>query len=73
MAGHLINARSPRLLGPGIAALGAVVALSPYVWMESWRGLGFSPAYVPFHLWCWLPFVALAAPSVTTHAVLGPM
>jgi uncharacterized membrane protein YraQ (UPF0718 family) len=52
--------RPPRLFGPVIAALGALVALSPYIWLQSWRGLGFSAAYVPFHLWCWLPFVALA-------------
>ncbi len=50
----------PRVLGPGIALLGAVAVLSPYMWMEAWRGDGFSLAFVPFHLWCWVPFVALA-------------
>jgi uncharacterized membrane protein YraQ (UPF0718 family) len=53
--------RAPRVLGPAIAVLGALVVLSPYLWMESWRGMGFSAAYLPFHLWCWLPFLALAA------------
>jgi uncharacterized membrane protein YraQ (UPF0718 family) len=52
-----------RGLGPGIAALGAVLAVSPYVWLESWRGFGFSPAYLWFHAWCWLPFALLAAVS----------
>ena len=52
--------RDTRVLGPGIAALGALVALSPYLWLESWRMVGFSPAYVWFHLWCWAPFLLLA-------------
>ncbi|HWK26143.1 MAG TPA: permease, partial [Solirubrobacter sp.] len=49
----------PRL-AVGFAVVGALVALSPYLWLPSWRGTGFSTAYLPFHLWCWLPFAALA-------------
>lgn len=52
--------RRPRVLGPGIALLGAVAVLSPYLWHSTWRETGISLAYVPFHLWCWLPFVLLA-------------
>ena len=53
--------RGHRVLGPGIAALGAVVVLSPYVWLAAWRGGGgFSTQYLPFHLWGWAPFLALA-------------
>ena len=55
--------RDPRAVGPGIAALGALAALSPYLWLESWRLVGFSPAYVWFHLWCWAPFLLLAVLS----------
>ena len=36
------------------------MVLSPYLWHSTWRGTGLSLAYVPFHLWCWLPFVLLA-------------
>lgn len=52
--------RRARVLGPGIALLGALAVLSPYVWQHTWRATGFSLGYVPFHLWCWLPFVILA-------------
>ncbi len=52
--------RRPRVLGPGIALLGVVTVLSPYAWMEAWRGDDFSLAFVPFHLWCWVPFLVLA-------------
>lgn len=52
--------RRARVLGPGIALLGAVAVLSPYLWQSTWRQTGFSLGYVPFHLWCWLPFVVLA-------------
>ena len=43
-----------------IVALGALVVLSPYVWLEEWRLVGFSGAYLPFHLWGLSPFVLLA-------------
>jgi uncharacterized membrane protein YraQ (UPF0718 family) len=53
--------RGHRVLGPGIAALGIVVVLSPYVWLAAWRGGGgFSTQYLPFHLWGWAPFLTLA-------------
>lgn len=52
--------RRPRVLGPGIALLGALMVLSPYLWHSTWRGGGPSLAFVPFHLWCWLPFAVLA-------------
>lgn len=52
--------RRPRVLGPGIALLGLVTALSPYLWHATWRDSGFSFGYVPFHLWTLLPFVVLA-------------
>jgi uncharacterized membrane protein YraQ (UPF0718 family) len=52
--------RRPRALGPGIALLGAAAVLSPYIWLDAWRGDDFSLAFVPFHLWCWLPFLVLA-------------
>jgi uncharacterized membrane protein YraQ (UPF0718 family) len=61
MAGMSVKVRrEPRVVGPGIAALGALAAISPYLWLESWRMTGFSPDYLWFHLWCWAPFVALA-------------
>lgn len=49
-----------RVLGPGIVALGVLVALSPYLWLDDWRMTGFSADYLPFHLWCLAPFVLLA-------------
>jgi uncharacterized membrane protein YraQ (UPF0718 family) len=52
--------RRPRVLGPGIALVGVATVLSPYVWMQAWRGDNFSLAFVPFHLWCWVPFLVLA-------------
>ncbi|MDA0173636.1 permease [Solirubrobacter taibaiensis] len=52
--------RRIRVLGPGIALLGAATVLSPYLWDSTWRGGSFSLGYVPFHLWCWLPFLVLA-------------
>jgi uncharacterized membrane protein YraQ (UPF0718 family) len=52
--------RRLRVLGPGIALLGAATVLSPYIWHSTWRDTGLSLAYVPFHLWCWLPFALLA-------------
>ncbi|RKQ87134.1 hypothetical protein C8N24_5154 [Solirubrobacter pauli] len=52
--------RRARVLAPGIALLGAVTVLSPYAWQDTWRATGFSLGYVPFHLWCWLPFLVLA-------------
>jgi uncharacterized membrane protein YraQ (UPF0718 family) len=63
--------RDIRVIGPGIAALGALVALSPYLWLESWRVAGFSPDYVWFHLWCWAPFAALAFLSRPLGARVG--
>ena len=52
---------APRVAGPGIAALGAALALSPYLWLgAAWRGMGFSVSFVPFHLWRWAPFALLA-------------
>ncbi len=49
-----------RVLTPGIALLGAATVLSPYLWHSIWRDTGFALAYVPFHLWCWVPFLILA-------------
>jgi uncharacterized membrane protein YraQ (UPF0718 family) len=43
-----------------VAAAGAAIVLSPYVWLADWRLVGFSTAYVPYHLWSWSPFVLLA-------------
>jgi uncharacterized membrane protein YraQ (UPF0718 family) len=60
MAVTVIARRDVRGLGPGIGLLGALVVLSPYLWLDSWQTAGFSLAYVPFHLWCWLPFAGLA-------------
>ena len=57
----LTAGRRLRVLGPGIALLGAATVLSPYLWHSTWRGGGFSLGYVPFHLWCWLPFAAAGA------------
>jgi uncharacterized protein len=45
---------------PAIAALGAAVAVSPYLWLHSWQATGFSTAYLPYHVWCCVPFVVLA-------------
>lgn len=52
--------RRAHVLGPGIALLGAVTVLSPYLWNQTWRISGFTLGYVPFHLWTWLPFLVLA-------------
>jgi hypothetical protein len=49
-----------RIASTSIAALGVVVVLSPYVWLAEWRFVGFSPAYLPYHLWGWSPFALLA-------------
>lgn len=40
--------------------LGAFLVLSPNLWHSTGRGNGPSLAFVPFHLWCWLPFALLA-------------
>lgn len=58
--------RAQPRLALGFALFGVLVVLSPYLWLPSWRGTGFSAAYLPFHLWCWLPFavVALLAPGL---------
>lgn len=45
----------PRVLGPGIAILGAATVPSPDRWLEAWRAEGFSLEFVPFHLRCWAP------------------
>jgi uncharacterized protein len=52
--------RRPRVLGPAIALVGVAAVLSPYLWLEAWRGDDFSLAFVPFHLWCLVPFLVLA-------------
>src|SRR3954469_3153376 len=44
-----------------ILALGIVIVLSPYAWLEEWRLVGFSGAYLPYHLWGLSPFALLAA------------
>jgi hypothetical protein len=51
---------TPLPVRPAIAVLGALAAVSPYLWLHSWQATGFSTAYVPFHVWCCVPFVALA-------------
>ncbi|MBE2315631.1 permease [Solirubrobacter sp. CPCC 204708] len=63
--------RRIKMLGPGIALLGAVTVLSPYLWHSTWRDTGFSFGYVPFHLWCWLPFVVLAFAAGRLGRVAG--
>jgi uncharacterized membrane protein YraQ (UPF0718 family) len=52
--------RSRPLVGVAIALAGAAVSASPYLWEATWRDFGFSPDYLPFHLWAWAPFAALA-------------
>src|SRR5262245_3555757 len=64
--------RRTRVLGPGIALLGALTVLSPYLWHSTWRDTGFSLDYVPFHLWCLLPFVVLAVAAGRLGRVGGP-
>lgn len=63
--------RRLRVRGPGIALLGAATALSPYLWNDTWRSSGFSLGYVPFHLWCLLPFVLLAFTAARLGRVTG--
>ena len=60
----------PRL-ALGIVALGLIVVLSPYIWLDAWDGVGFSASYVPFHLWTWVPFLVLAAVAGRLGAVTG--
>jgi uncharacterized membrane protein YraQ (UPF0718 family) len=43
-----------------ILALGAAVVLSPYLWLDEWRLVGFSTAFLPYHLWGLSPFALLA-------------
>jgi uncharacterized membrane protein YraQ (UPF0718 family) len=50
-----------RVATTAIVALGMATVLSPYVWLDEWRLVGFSTAYLPYHLWGLAPFVLLAA------------
>ena len=74
MANLSVALPRPRLkprLALGIALLGLMVVLSPYFWLEAWDGVGFATAYVPFHLWTWVPFLVLAAAAGRLGAVTG--
>ncbi len=53
-------AQGRRTLAAGIAALGVLVVLSPYQWLNAWKLVGFSTAYLPYHLWGFAPFLLLA-------------
>jgi uncharacterized protein len=53
-------AQGRRALAAGIAALGVIVVLSPYQWLDTWRVVGFSAAFLPYHLWGFAPFLLLA-------------
>ncbi len=65
--------RHVKVLGPGIALLGALTVLSPYLWHSTWRDSGFSLGFVPFHLWCWLPFALLAVAANRIGRVGGAL
>lgn len=47
-------------LGAAVALAGAGVVLSPYVWSAAWSFSGLALEYVPFYLYLWSPFAALA-------------
>jgi hypothetical protein len=53
-------AQGRRVLAAAIAALGVAVVLSPYQWLDTWKLVGFSTAYLPYHLWGFAPFLFLA-------------
>jgi uncharacterized membrane protein YraQ (UPF0718 family) len=53
-------AQGRRVLAASIAAVGMLVVLSPYQWLDAWRLVGFSTAYLPYHLWGFAPFFVLA-------------
>lgn len=47
-------------LAAAIAWLGALIVVSPYRWLDAWKVVGFSTAFVPYHVWGFAPFLFLA-------------